>query len=450
MQIDKILKKPVNASKNSEVTNEGFVSSESSSSKKKTLLEYKLENLVISEDSNLSEPSVHTLTKETLKKNILDFTTDNQDSLNLPLFGGNDIVLENSRTVQEIMLPIYKSASPSDPIKIGVLEIDKPLFKKDPYNQIAKKYRQNLNDLVPSLDISEQIMNRLNELRKISDINKANEYIKKWQQCDNLFSQDFEASMFNFITNITRKIWRFFSLESRYWDLEHSESHISSAMHFEIFFDLFFDKNYSVEAQKELYANKDRRNYTKTIDDNMARGLIPDITITNLRQGIEFLIIEHGKFISLNDKKKELEDTLKSCTLLHDMIRRAHNNLMLRNIEDFKKFQVFGAVTSALEVKFYMLNIVAKELYIFQEIANCVLPSRLQEYNPDVLCKTIITFIKLRILIDKNFNNYDMMFDRQFNLSNPPPSDDTKLTFDFEKSPQKKKLSKPFGNTRKT
>ncbi|CAG8851537.1 10115_t:CDS:2, partial [Gigaspora margarita] len=159
------------------------------------------------------------------------------------------------------------------------LEIDKLLFKKDPYNQIAKKYRQNLNDLVPSLDISEQIMNRLNELRKISNINKANEYIKKWQQCDNLFSQDFETSMFNFITNISRKI-----LESRYWDLEHSESHISSAMHFEIFFDLFFDKNYFVEAQKELYANKDQRNYTKTIDDNMARGLIPDITITNLRQ----------------------------------------------------------------------------------------------------------------------------------------------------------------------
>ncbi|CAG8596018.1 4499_t:CDS:2, partial [Scutellospora calospora] len=150
---------------------------------------------------------------------------------------------------------------------------------------------------------------------------------------------------------------------------------------------------YENASPLELYANKDRRNYTKTIEDNIARGLVPDITITNLKHGIKFLIIEHRKSRSLNDKKKELEDTLKSCTLLHNIIRRAHDNLTLRNIEDFK---VFGAVTSALEMKIYMLNIAAKELYIFQEIDNCILPSHFQEYNPDILRKTIITLIKLR------------------------------------------------------
>ncbi|CAG8709291.1 6228_t:CDS:2, partial [Gigaspora rosea] len=177
--IDKLLKKAVNASKNSKATNEGSVSSESSSLNK-------LGKLVISEDSDLLEYSVlYMLTKEILKKSILDSITENQSSLNLPLFEG------------EIMLPIYKSTSSS--------------------------------------------------------------------------------------------------LESKYWDLDHSKSHISSAIHFEIFFDLLFDKNDSVEAQKESFANKDQRNYKKTIKNNMAHGLVPDITITNLKHRIEFLIIEHSK-----------------------------------------------------------------------------------------------------------------------------------------------------------
>ncbi|CAG8785851.1 4291_t:CDS:1, partial [Racocetra fulgida] len=67
-------------------------------------------------------------------------------------------------------------------IKIGVLDLEKQIFKQHPYNLVAEKFWQNLNNLVTSSDIDIQIMNRLNELREISNIEKANNYIKKWQQ----------------------------------------------------------------------------------------------------------------------------------------------------------------------------------------------------------------------------------------------------------------------------
>ncbi|CAG8727466.1 16894_t:CDS:2, partial [Racocetra fulgida] len=84
------------------------------------------------------------------------------------------ILLESSSSLEELsdelkrfqVIPLFGGvcilATPVEPdvIKIGVLDLEKPIFKKHPYNLVAEKFRQNLNNLVPSSDIDIEIMNR--------------------------------------------------------------------------------------------------------------------------------------------------------------------------------------------------------------------------------------------------------------------------------------------------
>ncbi|CAG8759495.1 5125_t:CDS:1, partial [Racocetra persica] len=86
----------------------------------------------------------------------------------------------------------------------------------------------------------------------------------------------------------------------------------------------------------ELLANKDRRNCLKTLDKKLARAMIPDITVTNLKYNIEFLIIENGKLQSVDDKKKELNDIFESCMLLHDMLCKIYNGITFYNAQSVK------------------------------------------------------------------------------------------------------------------
>ncbi|CAG8536841.1 12929_t:CDS:2 [Gigaspora rosea] len=132
--------------------------------------------------------------------------------------------------------------------------------------------------------------------------------------------------------------------------------------------------NYAFEAMlvnEVKYLQLTEEKYGLQID-------VPGATmVTNLEYDVEFLIVEHGKLLSLNDKKKELGDTAKSCTMLHDMIRRIHNNLTFcgsQSVQEFENFRVIAVVTSALEIKVFTLNLAGKELYIFQQIAGCILP----------------------------------------------------------------------------
>ncbi|CAG8843405.1 42971_t:CDS:2, partial [Gigaspora margarita] len=250
----------------------------------------------------------------------------------------DDMILENGATIQELMLPIYENADTYDVVKIGVLCINNRLYENYPYNLILQKCQQNLDDLVPSSEISVRISKRINEISDISDIKEAEHVIKSWHNNNELFSDDFNASILNFIRNLFEKI---------------------SALMFETFFNLFYDKNYAVEAQKELFTNKEQRNQFKTLSDNLLRALIPNIIVTNLEYDVEFLIVEYGKLLSLNDKKKELGDTAKSCTMLYDIIYRIHNNLTFcdsQSVQEFENFRVIAMVTSALEIKVFILN----------------------------------------------------------------------------------------------
>ncbi|KAF0415744.1 hypothetical protein F8M41_007574 [Gigaspora margarita] len=118
---------------------------------------------------------------------------------NVPLFGGG-------ATIRELMLPIYENADAYDVIKIGVLCINDRLYENYPYNLILKKCQQNLDNLVPSSEISERISKRINEISDISDIKEAERVIKSWHNNDELFSDDFDASILNFIRNLFEKM----------------------------------------------------------------------------------------------------------------------------------------------------------------------------------------------------------------------------------------------------
>ncbi|KAF0468344.1 hypothetical protein F8M41_025831 [Gigaspora margarita] len=120
--------------------------------------------------------------------------------------------------------------------------------------------------------------------------------------------------------------------------------------------------------------------------------MIPDITVTNLKFNVEFFIVENGKFKAIDDRKKELNDTFKSGTLLHDMLRKVHNGITFYDTQSaklFEEFKVFAIIISVLEMKFYIMELVGKELYIFQKIAECSLPTRAQ---------IAIFYIKLSLL----------------------------------------------------
>ncbi|CAG8777804.1 16011_t:CDS:1, partial [Racocetra fulgida] len=67
------------------------------------------------------------------------------------------------------------------------------------------KYRQNLDDLVSSTDLGDKIIQRINEISQMSNIEDATCFIKSWYQEDDLFSEDLEASMLNFIRNLDEK-----------------------------------------------------------------------------------------------------------------------------------------------------------------------------------------------------------------------------------------------------
>ncbi|CAG8731423.1 19775_t:CDS:2, partial [Racocetra persica] len=84
-------------------------------------------------------------------------------------------------------------------------------------------------------EISEKISKRINEISDILDIKEAKHIIKSWYNNNELFSDDFDMAVFG--------------LKSCYWNFNHTEEHISSMLIFEIFFNLFYDKNYTIEAQ---------------------------------------------------------------------------------------------------------------------------------------------------------------------------------------------------------
>ncbi|CAG8578368.1 3180_t:CDS:10 [Dentiscutata erythropus] len=334
-------------------------------------------------------------------------TSEENDLVDAPLFGGDSIKLANGQTIREIILPLYNKAELSDLLKIGIIYLDQ--------------------QVQPS-DICEAISIRIDEAKQIMSIEEANRMLKSWYQQDDLFTFNFELSMQNLIRKLVERNLGIgtLSIQKTIKAVPCSSTHL-----------LIYS---TINSIRELLANKDRRNCSKTRNDKLARAMIPDITISNLKHNVEFFIIENGKLQSIDDKKKVLNDTFKSCTLLHDILRKIHNEITFhdaQSVKIFETFKVFAIVISA-----------GKELYVFQKIAECSLPTRVQ--NCDLLNKTITTLIKLRILSNKNFVIYDSLH-QQSRSTSPPQL--IKLTRDVGMSPYsiiKKAQSKNRSKRKKT
>ena len=73
----------------------------------------------------------------------------------------------------------------------------------------CKKYRQNLDNPVLPLDnkdINEQILEWIKEVKKISTLDEAQYFLKKWYQHDDLFSNNFEQFMLVFIWKLVERV----------------------------------------------------------------------------------------------------------------------------------------------------------------------------------------------------------------------------------------------------
>ncbi|CAJ0750807.1 20660_t:CDS:2 [Entrophospora sp. SA101] len=312
----------------------------------------------------------------------------------VPLLGG-DLNLPSGKKISDILLPIYKDANENDLIKIGVLDLDNPRYKDPSYNELLI-YKRTLDDLVSSKKIGKQIFQRIDEIKKIEGFEEAQKNLKLWYKDDDLFSTDFDPMIMTFLRRLVEKILCYFNLNSSYWELNHSETHKHSGLFFDIFCDLFYNISYSIEGHKGLRANKERRNLLKTIDENVEKALVPDITIEDLRNNLEVLIVEHGKQQLNDNRRKFFNDKFKSCILLHDMLRSVYNELRFVN-EEIKTFDfsVFSVVTSGLEMKIFSLSLVAPELYVLQKISQYSLPRTIHSFSS--LSKNAYELIKFRV-----------------------------------------------------
>ncbi|CAH1761890.1 9957_t:CDS:2, partial [Entrophospora sp. SA101] len=272
----------------------------------------------------------------------------------VPLLGG-DLNLPSGKKISDILLPIYKDANENDLIKIGVLDLDNPRYKDPSYNELLI-YKRTLDDLVSSKKIGKQIFQRIDEIKKIEGFEEAQKNLKLWYKDDDLFSTDFDPMIMTFLRRLVEKILCYFNLNSSYWELNHSETH-----------------------------KHKRRNLLKTIDENVEKALVPDITIEDLRNNLEVLIVEHGKQQLNDNRRKFFNDKFKSCILLHDMLRSVYNELRFVN-EEIKTFDfsVFSVVTS-----------VAPELYVLQKISQYSLPRTIHSFSS--LSKNAYELIKFRV-----------------------------------------------------
>nr|CAG8613709.1 9376_t:CDS:2 [Entrophospora candida] len=299
---------------------------------------------------------------------------ENQQENVMPKFG-------NDSTILDLMTPIFQKSEPDSIIRIGVLDLDDPLFLKVPYNKIKERYSMKLNQEIEDSDINDIVFNRIENISKLTNIDGASSMLKNFYKDDNVFGLDLNDALLSFIRIIFETILRYFKLDPQYWNREHSEPHITSGLFFHTFFNLFYGTNYIVESNKPLFANKVRRNKFKTLDDNIDQALVPDIVIESLLfRRSEVLIVEGSKYKESEDIKKELSDTVKLCTELHDMLNFISEKAISESdLDQTDKIKVYGVIVSGNECDFPVT------FYDFPQMR-----------------KAILQLVKLRISVDKN------------------------------------------------
>ncbi|CAB4391983.1 unnamed protein product [Rhizophagus irregularis] len=243
-------------------------------------------------------------------------------SEHVPCFGLDFNEGLNQRVNREI-LEIYNNAEQCDPIKMGVINLED--FKK----------------------------NRTRAFKVISEM-----------IC---FGRFWCKRLFHVFTS-------YFSLDESYFKQSLSENHIASITHVPIFMNLFRSKNYLVNINSVLIANKDRRNSENDLRTRL--GLIPDIKLIYSKRNVEIMVVEHAK----NTSKIERGNYIK-------------------------EIEVYGVITSKLEVQVYVMHLSAPELYVFYKIFSYELPKTV--YDFDVLRNALRCLIRFRKIVDNNFQRYN-------------------------------------------
>ncbi|CAG8784069.1 38229_t:CDS:10 [Gigaspora margarita] len=181
------------------------------------------------------------------------------------------------------------------------------------------------------------------------------------------------------------------SFVSKYKELESFEFDIASVIQSFVV---------SIAHTFTLIANKDSDNDSRT-----QRGMIPDIKLLFIKRNVEIIVVEHAKNTSSDERKKNIDDTQNIKVLMHNQITKIYK--LLKEVEkedDIKEIEVYGVVTSRLEVNIYVMHLSAPELYPFYKIISFELPKTVCDF--DILSNVLSCLIRFRKIVDNNYIRY--------------------------------------------
>ncbi|CAJ0764838.1 13928_t:CDS:2, partial [Entrophospora sp. SA101] len=257
---------------------------------------------------------------------------------------------------------------------------------------------QILDDIIEN----QRIKNILKEILQITNIDKANEFIDKYKVLINI-KLDAESIIDNFIFSVVNIFSGFFILDNNYFKDQYSENHIGAVIYAPLFNNLFRQECYSIRLNDQLLANKERRNLGN--EERVRLALVPDIKLTYLRGNMEIIVIEHQKQIILDGLKKNKKDTTKITIMMHDLLTKISKDLDSRELSDhIKNINVFGVITSKLDIEIYSMQMPAPELYVFNKIFEFSLPTNVFDF-PEI-SRALSFLIKFRRIVDQNYFRY--------------------------------------------
>ncbi|CAJ0644030.1 14619_t:CDS:2 [Entrophospora sp. SA101] len=251
---------------------------------------------------------------------------------------------------------------------MGVINLDDERKNKSSgYITISELYKRNFNKYTDDIIENQRIKNILKEILQITNIDKANEFI------DNS---------------------GFFILDNNYFKDQYSENHIGAVIYAPLFNNLFRQECYSIRLNENL-GNEER----------VRLALVPDIKLTYLRGNMEIIVIEHQKQIVLDGLKKNKKDTTKITIMMHDLLTKISKDLDSRELSDhIKNINVFGVITSKLDIEIYSMQMPAPELYVFNKIFEFSLPTNVLDF-PEISW-ALSFLIKFRRIVDQNYFRY--------------------------------------------
>ncbi|CAJ0885545.1 19126_t:CDS:2, partial [Entrophospora sp. SA101] len=198
----------------------------------------------------------------------------------------------------------------------------------------------------------------------------------------------------NFIFSVVNIFSGFFILDNNYFKDQYSENHIGAVIYAPLFNNLFRQECYSIRLNENL-GNEER----------VRLALVPDIKLTYLRGNMEIIVIEHQKQIVLDGLKKNKKDTTKITIMMHDLLTKISKDLDSRELSDhIKNINVFGVITSKLDIEIYSMQMPAPELYVFNKIFEFSLPTNVLDF-PEISW-ALSFLIKFRRIVDQNYFRY--------------------------------------------